>query len=339
MKSSMFGHGLRLVAMPAALSAFAFAASSAARADDAAAADAPKKSDLDGAVQTTILRGDAVSNLYDDVQKWKKDEGIPIEIGAWHWWHANRNVSRHLQYGINGLEGTYYYYMHFDPATDNGAGTKLGAHVDLRARDSNASFRPFFDSTLWLWEGYGYVQACDMTFKAGKIWRRFGMDWDDSWYGNVAYFDGWKLDPDWGVSLERTCDFGHGVTAPSFAQVFVAQDRVNGSISGADSESDEDQRERTSIVLRTVPTWKMKDGGNAIAFMTEGKVEMTVVSDGYPVPVSGTYRVLGDKITLEPGANEWDKDLSLFLTYTCAIEGDTMTLMTPDGKATAWKKA
>jgi len=260
---------LRLVL---AVSAFATAASSAAYAQEGT--DEPKKSDMDNAVQSTIFRGDPVSNAYDDVQKWKKDNGVPIEIGAWHWWHMFRNPqddSRRLQYGKRGLEGTYYYYLKFDPSWDNGAGTKFGLHVDARARDSfhepDPSFRPFFKSNLWLWEAYGWVEACDTTFKAGKIWRRFGMDWDGSWYGNVAYFDGWKLDPDWGASAERTFDFGHGVTAPSFAQFFFAEDRVNGSVgsrpdsggSGADPESDERSREKLSFNVRTVPTWTMSN--------------------------------------------------------------------------------
>jgi len=258
MNSHLLGRTVRLAAVPLAASAFVLAAS-AARADDGNA----KSSDLDHAVQSTILRGDPVSNLYDDVQKWKKDEGVPIEIGAWHWWHMFRNKqngSRHLQYGTRGLEGTYFYYLRFDPETDNGAGTKMGAHVDARIRDGDQPFRPFYDSRAWLWECYGWLEACDTKFKLGKINHEFGLsgDGDGSFYGSVPYFDGWKLDPDWGASVERTCDFGHGVTAPSFIQAFTGrvEDEVNGSISGADVESDERARENFNLGVRTVPTWK-----------------------------------------------------------------------------------
>ena len=187
MKSRTVVHGMRLAAFAAAASAL----SSAALADDAA--DAAPKSDLAAAVQTTIFRGDPVSNLYDDVQQWKKDEGVPINIGAWNWWHMFRNPvggSRRFQYGERGLEGTYLYYLLFDPVYDNGAGTKVGAHLDVRARDAKASWRPYFDSNLWLWEAYGFVEACDTTVKAGKVLRNFGMDWDGSFYGNLSSFDG-----------------------------------------------------------------------------------------------------------------------------------------------------
>jgi hypothetical protein len=246
----------------AAFAAACFAATTA-RADDAAAG-----SDLDAAVQSTIFRGDPVSNAYDDAQKWKKDEGVPISVGAWHWWHMNRNTPHDLHYGTPELGGTYYWYVKFDPELEGGA-TRMGAHVDLRLRDGDESFRPFFKSRVWLWEAYVWADICDMRAKAGKIWRRFGLDGAGSWYGNIPYFDGWKLDPDWGASLEGTTDVsqwtGHGIKAPWFLQVFGYEDRVNGSIgsdeAGADAESDPKSRERWSVNGRIVPTWEMGDNG------------------------------------------------------------------------------
>ena len=180
------------VRLSAAACAAAFCvAASPAQADD----DASAKPEAQAAADDVIFRGDPVSNFYDDVQKWKKDEGIPIEVGAWHWWHMNRNEPHDFHYGLPTLGGTYYYYVHFDPQTDNGNGLTIGAHIDARFRDGDESFRPFFESNAWLWEAYVFVQTCDDTkFKVGKIWRRFGLDWDGSWYGNVPYFDGWKLD-------------------------------------------------------------------------------------------------------------------------------------------------
>ena len=239
----------------AALAAVSLTAASA-RADDAKA-----PSELASAVQNTIIAGDPVSKLYDDVQKWKKDNGVPIEVGAWHWWHMNRESPHDFHYGLPTLGGTYYYYVHFDPETsDAGGAPKLGAHIDARFRDGEERFRSFFESRAWLWEAYVWADAGEgVKFEAGKIWRRFGLDWDGSWYGNVPYFDGFKLDPDWGASIEKTCDWGHGITAPSFLQVYLAQDRVNGSQPGADAESDDRSREKLSISMRTVPTWKLGD--------------------------------------------------------------------------------
>jgi hypothetical protein len=260
MKTSKFGRRVRLAVAPSVTAAVALTAASTAFAQDAM--EAPKKTDMEAAVQSTIFSNDPVSKLYDDVQKWKKDNGVPVEIGAYHWWHSNRLSPHDFMYGQRGLEGTYYWYAKFDPTFNIGDNAKAGAHVDARARDGEESFRPFFESNAWLWEAYGWVEVCETKYKAGKIWRRFGLDWDGSFYGNVAYFDGWKLDPDYGASIERTCDFGKGITAPSFIQVFFADDEVNGSISGADAESDDHATEKESIVLRTVPTWTNEKAGS-----------------------------------------------------------------------------
>jgi hypothetical protein len=246
-----------------AVSAAAFAA--ACIAATAARADEPMPaSDLDAAVQSTIFRGDPVSNAYDDFQKWKKEEGVPVSVGAWHWWHMNRNEPHDLHYGTPDLGGTYFWYVHFDPEMGEGD-NKMGMHVDARFRDGDERFRPFFRSRAWLWEAYLWADICDARVKAGKIWRRFGLDWDGSWYGNIPYFDGWKLDPDWGVSAEGNTDLsqwtGNGIKAPWFLQVFGYEDRVNGSISGADAESDKKARERWSVNARVVPTYEMGDKG------------------------------------------------------------------------------
>jgi hypothetical protein len=244
----------------AAFAATAFAAA-AAHADDN-----PRQPELEAAVQKTIFSGDPVSNAYDAVDKWKEDTGIPIGVGAWHWWHMNRQSPHDFHYGLPTLGGTYYYYVTADPRTcASEGGTQFGAHIDARFRDGEESFRPFFESRAWLWEAYGWLETQGTTIKAGKIWRRFGLDWDGSWYGNVAYFDGWKLDPDWGASAERTLDFGRGVKAPSFLQVFVAEDKVNGSISGADAESAEGSLEKLGFVARTVPTWTLGDSSSLAA--------------------------------------------------------------------------
>lgn len=246
----------------AAFAVVCLAASATARADD----DKPaaKQPELQAAMQNTIFSGDPESQIYDAVQAFKKDYSLPVEVGAWHWWHMNRKSPHDFHYGLPTLGGTYYYYVHFDPQTDaNPGGTQVGVHVDARFRDGEERFRSFFESRAWLWEACVWAKFCDeTTVKAGKIWRRFGLDWDGCWYGNVAYFDGWKLDPDWGASVEHTCDFGKGITAPCFLQGFFAEDKVNGSEPGADPESNDRAREKLSFVARTVPTIQLDDGSS-----------------------------------------------------------------------------
>ena len=229
-------------------------------------AKAPSDSATEAAIQSVLLSNDPVTHAYDAVQEWKKDNGIPIGVGAWHWWHMNRESPHDFHYGLPTLGGTYYYYVTADPQTEVGGDkTKIGAHVDFRFRDGEESFRSFYESNAWLWEAYAWVQTGpDTKVKAGKIWHRFGVDWDGSWYGNVPYFDGWKLDPDWGASLETKFDVLH-TNADAFLQAYFAQDRVNGSIPGADAESNVGNgHEKPSLNARLVPTWTLP-GGSTLA--------------------------------------------------------------------------
>lgn len=200
---------------------------------------------------------------YDRLQEWKKCHGVPIEVGAWHWFHYG-NDSGDLDYGLPpNLDGTYYWYVTVDPSFDVCSRwvTKAGVHAQVRFRENDDPFRPWFDENVWLWEAYAWAETPIGKLKAGDIWKRFGFDWDGSWYGNLPYFDGWKLDPDWGVSWERSGALGgRGDFAwDAFAQVFFAEDEVNGSIAGADAESSDDSEEGITGVLRFVPKWRLPD--------------------------------------------------------------------------------
>jgi hypothetical protein len=264
--------------------ALAAAAASPAFAEDEQAAPKPaeqqpapksaeKQPELQIATTNTLFAGDFESNFYDKVQKAKEDVGLPVSVGAWHWWHKNRHSPHDWHYGTPNLGGTYFWYVTADPKIAIGDGsTEIGAHVEARFRDGDERFRPFFESRAWLWEAYAWGKfGGGTTVKAGKIWRRFGLDWDGSWYGNVAYFDGWKLDPDWGASVEHSCRLMEGVVAPMFLQAFFADDEVNGSISGADPESDKRSKEGVTFVARAVPTIKLSEG-STLALGLSGQV-------------------------------------------------------------------
>lgn len=98
----------------------------------------------------------------------------------------------------------------------------------------------------------------------------------------------------------------------------------------------------TSPEERLIGTWKtVTNGGHAMAFRKGGKIEVTsVLGDGPPLTTAGSYKATDYKLTLEVNANERDKaNVFMFTTYTYTLEGDTLTLTGPDGKATAWKKA
>jgi hypothetical protein len=215
----------------------------------------PRSREPEGLLPPTLLGWTPVAELYDEAVAWK-DQYIPLTIGAWHWYHVRQSGPLASDYGIPGLRGTYYYYAVFSPelATTNKNFDKVGAHVDFRWRDDEDQFRSFFESNYWLWEAYGWVDTPVGRLKGGKIWKRFGLDWDGSWWGNAAYFDGQKLDPDIGVSLEETWTISNTFTVDTFAQYFFREDRVNGSLAGADPESNRHANERDTGVVRVVPT-------------------------------------------------------------------------------------
>ncbi len=184
---------------------------------------------------------------------------FPVTGGAWHWWQKNL-IGSGSGYGIPGLRNTYFWYLYFDPAYDAGWGRKYGAHVELRMRETN-TFRTFIDQKTWPWEAYAYVQDDEWgTLKGGLVYKQFGLFWDGVFFGNAPYFDGFKLDADYGLSWEKTTEIDDCLKVDSYVQFFFHEDQSNGSFAGADAESVVDYTEQNIGVARLVPTWTRSDG-------------------------------------------------------------------------------
>jgi hypothetical protein len=199
---------------------------------------------------------DLLDRAGDDWTKFKKDHSIPITISAYNWLHINNNGPLATDYGIPSLPGTYFYWLDFDPQMSLGDQNfqHVGAHVEFRWRDSPVRWRRFFANNWWFYEAYGYVDTPIGRFKVGQIWRRVGLDWDDSWWGNVLYFDGFKLDTDYGVSWENTWKLAPRYTMDSFIQYFPIDSRQDASLAGADPKSVRGASEQNYGVIRLVPT-------------------------------------------------------------------------------------
>ncbi len=199
-----------------------------------------------------------IDKFYDWEVAQKKKYQIPLSGGAWDWYHVDEH-DKNSGFGErskNGQGGTYFYYIEADPekkiCDGDGFIKDVGVHTQARFRDLS-TFRSFFPSKLWLYEAYAKVDTTEGTFKAGKIWRRFGLDWDNSFWGPIEYFDGFKLNPDWGFSWEGTHKFDSTFTLDYFGQFYVHQDGVNGSLAGADSESEVGRNNRNISNLRILP--------------------------------------------------------------------------------------
>lgn len=148
--------------------------------------------------------------------------------------------------GARARTEVYALFLDLDRAWND-----FGLHVEARARDTR--LRPYYPGTVWFQEAYGYYQSPVGRLMAGKLYRRIGRFWDGSFFGNLQYFDGVKLDPDFGLALEGERSLDRTWSAEYSAQYFTVSDGINGALDGRDVESAAEQRERDTWVARISP--------------------------------------------------------------------------------------
>jgi len=156
--------------------------------------------------------------------------------------------------GANDKLEVYALVLNGDSATEDG---RFGLHVQGRARDTK--LRPYFDSTVWFQEAYAWMKTPAGDLRAGKVYRKVGLFWDDSFFGNVQYFNGLKLNPDYGVEL---------VANDWSAQYLTNNDHVAGALDGRDVESDPDAKLRGLATARYAPTFSF--GANKVTVGVSG---------------------------------------------------------------------
>jgi hypothetical protein len=139
----------------------------------------------------------------------------------------------------------------------------VGLHIEPRFRDSR--LRAFFPGPVWAQEVYASVALAPTTvLKAGKAYSHFGLFWDNSFYGNVQVYDGLKLDPDYGLSLEGAVNGGGDRGVRYYAQYFLVDGQTNVSLGGRDTISVPNgaggySRRRNQAILRVEPFFKPTD--------------------------------------------------------------------------------
>lgn len=153
----------------------------------------------------------------------------------------------------DGRVELYTLGIGIDVETVGIADQRFGFHGLVRIRDTE--LREFFDTTVWAQEAYGWWDTPGGRLKAGKVYVVSGRFWDGSFFGNVQYFDGLKLDSDFGLSWEGER------AAPAWRVGYAVQwlpdsDGLNGSLAGRDPETFEDVDEREQLRLRVAPAWK-----------------------------------------------------------------------------------
>jgi hypothetical protein len=143
--------------------------------------------------------------------------------------------------------------LYFANLLIDGAFGRFGLHVEPRLRDTK--LRPFFAGPVWIEEGYAYVDLGMFVIKAGKEYSHLGLFWDNSFYGNVHSFDGLKLDPDYGLSLEGRTTGRVGIAW--WLQFFPIDGRTNISLQGRDTISIPGAFRRNQAIVRLEPFFRL----------------------------------------------------------------------------------
>jgi hypothetical protein len=144
-------------------------------------------------------------------------------------------------------------------------------HIEPRFRDSR--LRDFFPGPVWAQEAYGSATlASNTVLKVGKAYSHFGLFWENSFYGNVQVYDGLKLDPDYGLSLEGAIKPDDAAGMHYWAQFFVIDGHTNVSLNGRDTISLPGGHRRNQTIVRVEPFYRVTDhvtvtGGLSGAFL------------------------------------------------------------------------
>ena len=164
----------------------------------------------------------------------------------------------------------------------------VGLHIEPRFRDSR--LRAFYPGPVWAQEVYVSIALARNTLvKAGKEYSHFGLFWDNSFYGNVQVYDGLKLDPDYGLSLEGAVGADGDKGLRYYAQYFVIDGHTNVSLDGRDTISIPGANRRNESILRAEPFIKSSNG-----LVATGGLSGAFLQAALPMGTKNVYRGAAD---------------------------------------------
>ncbi|UQA62142.1 hypothetical protein [Polyangium aurulentum] len=168
---------------------------------------------------------------------------IEIHGGAWLFYYQPFTVPNEREFVRLQVA-----HLNFD-----GSYGPVGLFFNASVRDTK--MREFYDGTAWLEEGFFYYNSRYVTLKAGKTYSRLGLLWDNSFYGPIHFYDGIKLDPNYGLSAEGSVGLETGLRLGYYGQYFLVDGRTNGSYVGRDTISIPGARKRHALVGRVEPAY------------------------------------------------------------------------------------
>lgn len=166
-----------------------------------------------------------------------------------------------------GAENSFDLYAFILNIDAESADKKNGLHSQLRYRDTK--LRSYFLSNVWFQELYAYHRTEYGDLHVGKFYRNVGLLWDDSFFGNVQYFNGLKLNPAYGVELVGTRPLMDSWTVDYSAQFFPNNSTTGGSLPGRSVESDPLAKQKNIATARIAPKWSFGEK-NSLAFGISG---------------------------------------------------------------------
>ncbi len=201
--------------------------------------------------------------------------GVTIGAGVLLWYYqpivprapsVENNVSvfwaRLLVDGKRGIFGFHLEPRFRDTPLRSTSTAVNGANVLTYTQNDHA----------WLQEAYASVdlEPIHAQLKIGKEYSHLGYFWDSSFYGNVQVYDGLKLDPDYGASLEGAVGKSDDLLGLGYwAQYFVVDGSTNVSLPGRDTISVPGARRRNQTIVQLEP--RLNVGGATAALGVSGE--------------------------------------------------------------------
>ncbi len=170
---------------------------------------------------------------------------LPVKFGG------DVYLYQYVPMGIPGAQPRFELYA-FSALVDGRHGP-WGFHADYRFRTTK--LRSYYPGNTWLQEGYVSYTTRLGQIRAGDFYRRVGLKWDGSFFGNIEYFDGLMLDPEFGVGFEGAHGLDGRLGAKYSFQYFSTDSRVNGSLPGRDFVSEPGARAKNDVTMRFAPVW------------------------------------------------------------------------------------
>ncbi len=176
----------------------------------------------------------------------KPARSLPVSFGG------DVYLFQYVPMGVPGAQPRFELYA-FSALVDGHHG-RWGFHADYRFRTNK--LRSYYPGNTWLQEGYVSYRTPFGRIKAGSFYRRVGLFWDDSFFGNIEYFDGLMLDPEFGVGFEGGHKFSGHLGSEYSLQYFSTDAGINGSLPGRDFVSEPGAHARNDVTMRFAPVWK-----------------------------------------------------------------------------------